>query len=107
MNKNLLSMQIDPEMFKPVPKEERVQLAVMRPSTTYWQDASRRLKRNKVAMASIVVILLVFLFAFAGPYIMEATTGYTYEEQIREDVDQAPNVWGTGWAPTGLAATLW
>ncbi|HOA14936.1 MAG TPA: ABC transporter permease [Bacillota bacterium] len=91
MNKNLLSMQIDPEMFKPVPKEERVQLAVMRPSTTYWQDAGRRLRRNKVAMASIAIILFVFLFAFAGPYIMEATTGYTYEEQIREDVDQAPS----------------
>lgn len=87
MNKNLLSMQVDPEMFAPVPKSERVQLATMRPSTTYWQDASRRLKRNKVAMASIVVILLVFAFAFIGPMVMP----YTYEQQIREDVDMAPN----------------
>lgn len=80
-------MQVDPEMFAPVPKSERVQLATMRPSTTYWQDASRRLKRNKVAMASIVVILLVFAFAFIGPVLMP----YTYEQQIREDVDLAPN----------------
>lgn len=87
MNKKLLSMQVDPEMFAPVPKSERVQLATMRPSTTYWQDASRRLKRNKVAMASIVVILLVFAFAFIGPVLMP----YTYEQQIREDVDLAPN----------------
>ncbi|HNZ08738.1 MAG TPA: ABC transporter permease [Bacillota bacterium] len=92
MNKNPLSLQLDPEMFKPVPKEERVQLVTMRPSTTYWQDASRRLKRNKVAMISIVVILAVFAFAFLGPYIMKATTGFTYEEQIREDVDQPPSL---------------
>lgn len=91
MNKNPFSMQLDPEMFKPVPKEERVQLAVMRPSTTYWQDASRRLKRNKVAMVSIFVILAVFMFAFVGPYIMKATMGYTYEQQVREDVDQSPS----------------
>ncbi len=80
-------MQVDPEMFAPVPKSERVQLATMRPSTSYWQDASRRLKRNKVAMASIVVILLVFVFAFIGPMLMP----YSYEQQIREDVDLAPN----------------
>jgi len=92
MNKNPLSLQLDPEMFKPVPKEERVQLVTMRPSTTYWQDASRRLKRNKVAMISIVVILAVFAFAFLGPYIMKAPTGFTYEEQIREDVDQPPSL---------------
>lgn len=80
-------MHVDPEMFAPVPKSERVQLATMRPSTTYWQDAGRRLKRNKVAMASIVIILLVFAFAFIGPMLMP----YTYEQQIREDVDMAPN----------------
>jgi oligopeptide transport system permease protein len=79
-------MQVDPEMFAPVPKSERVQLCEMRPSTTYWQDAGRRLKRNKVAMASIVVILFIFIFAFIGPMVMP----YTYEQQIREDVDKAP-----------------
>lgn len=79
-------MQVDPEMFTPVPKSERVQLSVMRPSTTYWQDAGRRLRRNKVAMASIVVILLVFVFAFIGPMVMP----YRYEQQIREDVDLSP-----------------
>jgi oligopeptide transport system permease protein len=63
-----------------------VQLCEMRPSTTYWQDAGRRLKRNKVAMASIVVILFIFIFAFIGPMVMP----YTYEQQIREDVDKAP-----------------
>ncbi len=94
MNKNTFSMQVDPEMFAPVPKSERVQLATMRPSTTYWQDAGRRLKRNKVAMASIVVILIVFLFAFIGPAVMP----YTYEQQIREDVDQAPSL--THWMGT-------
>jgi len=39
-------------------------------------------------MASIVVILLVFMFAFIGPAVMP----YSYEEQIREDADLSPTL---------------
>lgn len=42
---------------------------IVRPSETYWQDAMRRLKANKVAMISAVVILLVLILAIVGPYI--------------------------------------
>ena len=33
----------------------------IRPSLTYWQDAWRRLKQNKLSMIGLVVIILLFM----------------------------------------------
>lgn len=53
---------VSKELFVPVPKEERQQETIVRPSMSYWQDAWRRLKANKVAMASMWTIVF-FIFA--------------------------------------------
>ncbi len=45
----------------------------MRPSLTYWQDAWRRLKNHKLAMAGLVGVTLIFLFAIFGPFFMSRT----------------------------------
>jgi len=49
----------------------------MRPSLTYWADARRRLRKNKVAMAGLVVALLVVLFGVFGPMF----TAFSYSDQ--------------------------
>ncbi|QSZ28417.1 ABC transporter permease [Aceticella autotrophica] len=36
---------------------------------SYWQDAWRRLKMNKVAMASLVFLILLGIMALIGPYL--------------------------------------
>ena len=36
----------------------------MRESVSFWKDGFRRLKKNKVAMTSLIVILLVMIFSF-------------------------------------------
>jgi len=48
-----------------------------RPSLTYWQDAWRRLKQNKLSMIGLVVIVLLFLVAIFGPMISK----FSYEDQ--------------------------
>ncbi len=40
-----------------------------RPSLSYWQDAWMRLRANKRAFASLIVIVLMLMFAFAGPWL--------------------------------------
>lgn len=50
---------------------------VSRPSLTYWQDAWRRLKKNKLAMVGAIAIILIVLFAVLGPL----TTGVSYSDQ--------------------------
>lgn len=46
-----------------------------------WQDAWRRLRRNRMAMAGGYVTLFLTLAAFVGPAIIRATWGYDYDLQ--------------------------
>ena len=43
------------------------------PSISYWQDAWRRLKQNRVAMASLLFILVLTAFAIVAPMISSST----------------------------------
>lgn len=79
-------VKLTPEMMIPATKEEREQLIMMRESITYWKDAMRRLKANKIAMISFAVIIAIVLFAFIGPVFMP----YSYDQQIRGHERMAP-----------------
>ena len=48
-----------------------------RPSLTYWQDAWRRLKQNKLSMIGLVIIILLFITAIFGPMMSR----FSYEDQ--------------------------
>ncbi|WP_442404494.1 ABC transporter permease [Lucifera butyrica] len=58
---------MSPDLFQPVVRSGPAD-TVVRPSTTYWQDAWRRLKKNKMAMAGLYTILVIALIAVAGPW---------------------------------------
>ena len=79
-------MALSSNLFKPLRKED-VQVEMIRPSTTYWQDAWRRLKENRVAMGSIVLIVLILLLAIIGPIL----SPYTYSEQDFARKNQGPS----------------
>ena len=79
LKKNPLSLQLDPDDFLPASDEEKIQLDVMRESTTFWRDALKRFSKNKVAMVAAVVILLVVICAFIVPNFYP----YEYDQQIR------------------------
>jgi len=74
-------IKLRPEDFEPAGIADRESLAAMRPSVSFWKEGLRRFSRNKIAMASFVVIVLIMLFAFVGPYIYP----YQYDEQLRGD----------------------
>ena len=65
--------------FEPATESEKENFIQERENVSYWKDAWRRLKKNTVAMVALVVIILLALFAFAGPQIVP----YSYKEQIR------------------------
>ena len=73
------SLQLSAEDVQTATPEEKQQLFIMRESLTYWKDAFRRFKRNKVAVASLIVIGLIAVFAFLGPLI----TPFSYSQQLR------------------------
>jgi len=77
------------ELFKPLNKKryEKAEVAT-RPSLTYWGDAWKRLKQNKVAMFSLAVIILIFLAAIFGPML----SPYSYSQQIRGEENLGPSL---------------
>lgn len=72
------NLKISPDMWVPLPKSEKDAEKVSRQSLTFWQDAVRRLKQNKVAMASLAVIIVIILACVFVPMVYPIT----YENQI-------------------------
>lgn len=60
---------IPKDKFTPVPKDIASAQKIHRPSLSYWQDAWRRLKLNKVAMFSMWFVAFMALVAIFGPMI--------------------------------------
>lgn len=69
-------MALSTEMFKPLQKTD-TQMEIARPSITYWQDAWRRLRKNPLAMISLVFIGLLLIVALVGP----SFSPYSYSDQ--------------------------
>ena len=96
-NKRRFSLQIDKERFPEIEildndfelasEDEKATFIEKAPSVSYWQDAWRRLKANKVAMVSLVFIIAVIIFAFLGPLFREGD----YTTQFRGMENLHPN----------------
>ena len=115
LKKNPLSLQLNVEDFAPASNDEKKSLVVMRESVNFWKDGMRRLRKNKIAMVSLVVILLIAFMA----YVLPSFWPYSYEQQIkgtwprlsilppsRSSSTRARTYSPTFWAPTVWAVTL-
>ncbi|MCD6322844.1 MAG: ABC transporter permease [Clostridiales bacterium] len=78
---------IDKNKFKFVTEKEK-EYEEFRPSLTYWQDAWRRLKKNKISMVGLVGIILIILFGVVGP----ALTPMSYSDQINDFKNLGPRL---------------
>ena len=58
-----------------------------RPSLTYWSDAWRRFRGNKVAMVSAVILILIIGMAIFQPMFSK----YTYDQQDWFAINQSPS----------------
>lgn len=63
-------LELTPEDFAPATDEQKNGFMSDRQSTSYWKDAMRRLKKNKVAMVALGTIIFLILFAFVGPFLV-------------------------------------
>lgn len=60
-------LQLDKDMFEIIGKDKASYEKIVRPSLTYWSDAWRRLKENKLAIISLIILIVVVAMAFIGP----------------------------------------
>jgi oligopeptide transport system permease protein len=77
-------MEMSKEMFQPAAKEAASREVIVRPSLTYWQDAWRRLKKNKLAMFGLITLITLTLLAIFGPLLSSfdyATQNYDIKNQ--------------------------
>ncbi|MFC4767775.1 ABC transporter permease [Effusibacillus consociatus] len=81
-----MSLQLNTEMFQPVGKAHNAEQMV-RPSMSYWQDAWRRLKKNKLAMAGLIAIAILIVMAIFGPMMQP----YSYSDQNFMEANQGPS----------------
>ena len=86
MNKKFPSLHLKADDFIPSTTTEKENLVVMRDSVNFWKDGLRRLRKNKVAMISLVFILLIVVFA----YILPSFWPYSYEQQIKYSENLSP-----------------
>ncbi len=82
---------LDKELFTPLTEEEKKQDAVIRPSIGYWADTWRRIKSNKLALISLVLLVVIILLAFVGPIFMNKVFGYDFSTTNLANANAKPS----------------
>ncbi|MBQ9988422.1 MAG: ABC transporter permease [Clostridia bacterium] len=77
VKKKAFSFHTNPNMFEKASEEEKAQQVHMRESVSFMRDAMRRLRKNKIAMISLCIIILISLIVFIVPNFYP----YNYSEQ--------------------------
>jgi oligopeptide transport system permease protein len=78
---------LTPDLFLPLEEAERPGESLPRPSRSYWQDAWARLRRDPLAMAGLLTVLVIILLAVFGPM----ASSYTYDGQDIAGQNQWPS----------------
>ena len=71
-----MSLQIDLQKFEKATEEEKKQQDVMSESTTFFKDGMKKLFKNPLAVASIIILAFIILTITVAPHIVP----YSYEE---------------------------
>ena len=78
MNLKKLSMHPDLDCFAPASDAEKEYMVQMRPPSTFFKDGCKRLVKNKVALVSLIVLVIITLSSI----ILPAVWPYGYDQQL-------------------------
>lgn len=82
-----MSKELTAQDFSPAPQQNSLQ-KVSRPSLSYWQDAWLRLRKNKQAIGSLILTVLLILFTLIGPLLWTVDPNL----QALNRMSEAPNL---------------
>lgn len=98
--------ELNKDMFEVIGCDNLNSDAIVRPTITYWQDAWRRLKKNPVAMVSLVVLILLTIMVVVGPYIRGLD--YTTINAADKNLDPNSKYWfGTDNLGRDMFSRIW
>lgn len=101
-----MRVNVQKEQFTPVGKRLDNANRITRPTTTYMQDAWRRLRQNKIAMGAIVLLCVVLILAVIGP----SLSSYTSSQQDPNSINKGPgagHLFGTDSMGRDLFVRCW
>ncbi len=78
MQKKKFTFHVDLDMFTPASDKEKEYLVQMRPSSTFFRDGVKRFCKNKVALVSLIVIVIITIASIVIPIFWP----YSYETQL-------------------------
>ncbi|MEH7302354.1 oligopeptide ABC transporter permease [Neobacillus drentensis] len=81
---------ISKDMFAPAHVDPSKSEKISKPSLSFWQDAWMRVRKNRGAVISLVVLVILILMAFIGPLI----TPYAYDTQTTKHNNLPPRIQG-------------
>ncbi|MGM0863873.1 MAG: oligopeptide ABC transporter permease [Bacillota bacterium] len=90
--------QLSPDLFQPQKAREDESEKISRPSLNFWQDSWIRLRKNKGAIAGIIITAIIFFFAAFGPMMNE----YKFSDQNIRHAKLPPKIEalsGVSWLP--------
>lgn len=98
--------EVSKDKFKKIKLDSSESNKMARPQISYWQDAWRRLKSNKVAILSLIILVLIIIMTIVGP----ALSGYSYQvvDGANRDLTPSSAHWfGTDELGRDLFARVW
>jgi oligopeptide transport system permease protein len=98
--------QLKTEDFKTIGPSIKDSEIISRPNISYWKDAWRRLKQNKIAVASLVILAIIIIMSVIGPYFAK----YGFNDQNYKELNKAPSlkhIFGTDSLGRDLYKRLW
>ncbi|WP_211745451.1 ABC transporter permease [Paenibacillus sp. Marseille-Q4541] len=81
------NMQLTPDDFRKIGTDEKQAEVIQRQSVSAMRDAWERLLKNKLAMGSLVVLIIIIVMAILAPML----SGYQYDTQDLMKTNQAPS----------------
>ncbi|WP_019229115.1 ABC transporter permease [Sedimentibacter sp. B4] len=66
-----IKSSVDRSQFITVGKNSEKMESITRPNLTYWKDAWRRIKKNKVAFSGLIILIIYVVLAILGPIISQ------------------------------------
>ena len=82
---------IPDDWFVPIEKSDSEAEAVVRPSLSYWQDAWRRLLKNKLAMLGLFFLSVLTFMAVFGPIISPHTVDH--QDLVNQNLPPSSEHW--------------
>lgn len=81
---------ISKDLFAPAHVDPSKSEIIAKPSLNFWQDSWFRVRKNKAAVVSMVILIILIIMAFVGPLL----TPYAYDFQNTKHNNLPPRIQG-------------